>query len=216
MSINIMSLPHVTEFNTSDSLLLVETSNEGKRMNIASIGPKLAQTYSNGGFYGIAPSGALSDRTDAGVYTVSGSNTYTDLPSGITYGLLEVYKGSASSTIIIQRLTSITGRTFIRFRGSTSFSNWREYSRDDVLLQTGTGSTGGTDGEQTITFPTPFTTVPIVVCTPFNGTANAAVTNVLITAITTTNFTIKKRFWNGSGWSNGTAACRWMAWGSVV
>lgn len=53
------------------------------------------------------PSGtSIDDVKDPGVYGITGSNTYTGLPSGITYGELLVFRDSVNSGFIAQMLVS--------------------------------------------------------------------------------------------------------------
>ena len=75
----------------------------------------------------IATNTDLNNITDAGVYLVSGSNSYTNLPSGITYGTLEVVKSTLTASILFQRITN-TDKMATRYKSGSTWYSWRIYN----------------------------------------------------------------------------------------
>ena len=65
----------------------------------------------------------LNTIRDSGIYSLSGNNTFYNMPSGITYGLLVV---ATISTFSFQELTTNAGRTFKRLYANNAWSTWRE------------------------------------------------------------------------------------------
>ena len=79
---------------------------------------------------GVAETGTdLDDITTPGWYQLPGTNSYTNLPSGITWGLLEVKK---AGTFTVQELTTTTARTFKRIYANAAWSAWRELSAPTI------------------------------------------------------------------------------------
>ena len=83
----------------------------------------------------LSSKGTLPTNTDLnsliriGAYTLSGSNTYPNIPDGVTFGMLEVARGRYDSVFIAQRLSHVgNGREYFRdsSNGGTSWSAWRE------------------------------------------------------------------------------------------
>lgn len=79
-------------------------------------------------------SGTLADGTnideifEQGIYALSGSNTYSGLPTGATYGCLIVFRPSTatSSTFTVQILISgSTTSLYYRLYGLSAWYNWR-------------------------------------------------------------------------------------------
>jgi len=73
---------------------------------------------------GWLPTGTdINSIAKAGSYGISGSNTYTNLPTGASYGVLEVIAPGDTENYVIQRL--MTGdKIFTRYRGSSSGTSW--------------------------------------------------------------------------------------------
>ena len=65
----------------------------------------------------------LNTLIEPGVYGISSGQTYTNLPTGETSGILEVLPPTAASSYVVQRLT-IINRFFIRYKYLTSGSAW--------------------------------------------------------------------------------------------
>lgn len=132
MSVNVNALPAVTELNASDKIpAVIGASNEGRTITMANLGAQAANNYTAAGFRTVLPTGTdLDDATNAGIYTLSGNNNYTNLPPGITYGLLTVTKSSAGGGYILQKVITTNARTFARMNMGSTFTSWYEEVRD--------------------------------------------------------------------------------------
>ena len=69
----------------------------------------------------------LNSVTELGSYLLSGSNSYSNLPSGFSYGLLEVVSSAKTSPIIFQRITD-TNRMATRYKSGTNWYPWVIYT----------------------------------------------------------------------------------------
>lgn len=74
---------------------------------------------------GPLPSGSINDVTEIGIYGIQGSVSYTNLPSGVTFGELLVFRDGANSGFISQLLTNAS-KTYIRNYDNSSWKPWRE------------------------------------------------------------------------------------------
>ena len=80
-----------------------------------------------------------------GVYVIASASTYTNLPAGVQYGTLHVFRGASTSTIITQILVTTRGRQYNRIQTNGSWSAWVDASMPSVLPV----SKGGTDATTT-------------------------------------------------------------------
>lgn len=73
---------------------------------------------------------SLNDVIDQGTYGLSGDNTYSNMPPGVTYGQLEVFGNLVSGAYIMQRITA-PGCICVRYRSGnngTTFASWYKYT----------------------------------------------------------------------------------------
>lgn len=87
-----------------------------------------------GGCGWLASGTNINDITVPGTYGISGNNSYTGLPTGVTSGILEVIAPAATDTYIIQRLT-IASAHYERYRSASngsSFGTWYKYTGTQV------------------------------------------------------------------------------------
>lgn len=158
--------------------------------------------------------GSLANNTDldtvttAGVYRLTGGNTYTNRPyTSTAYAMLEVVRYSATATnLIMQRLTQQGGVMFIRFYASSAWGSWVEIASNQ-MIQRGTAS--GT----TVEFTTPFATTPTITLTPVTTVGTNPILAMVMNP-STTGFTIMKKYDAGSsGWLDASANINWIAIG---
>ena len=158
--------------------------------------------------------GSLANNTDldtvttAGVYRLTGGNSYTNRPyTSTAYAMLEVVRYSATATnLIMQRLTQQGGVMFIRFYASSAWGSWVEIASNQ-MIQRGTAS--GT----TVEFTTPFATTPTITLTPVTTLGTNPILAMVMNP-STTGFTIVKKYDAGSsGWLDASANINWIAIG---
>lgn len=142
MSVDMNKLLEVTELGSTDFLLAAtSTSNVGKIIQCSYLGDQLAKASTSSGMYGVLATGSnLNNITAPGVYTLSGDASYSNLPNGITWGILEVTRSGmsgAGSYWIIQTITSRNGQTFKRgkFSSAGSFEDWYELVRRESVTR---------------------------------------------------------------------------------
>lgn len=85
---------------------------------------------------GTLASGDLNACVTPGSYTISGSNTYTHLPSGVTFGVLNVFRGWHTASFTTQEFHSGNALVFTRFSsdsGST-WSAWQQMATNTAFL----------------------------------------------------------------------------------
>ena len=211
MSVNVNALPVVTELNASDKIpAVISSSNEGRTITMANLGAQAAAGYTSSRLRGTAASGNLANITDLGVYYLSPNNSYTGMPSGITWGILEVTSTSTGNTTVMQTLTGTGGRTFKRIITSANVGAWQELVQGSVQVLRGTASS------DSVTFATPFKDTPAVVCTVHN----ASITNgtlVVTTAVSTTGFSVWRKYLSSGGaWVDSSTAYHWIAIGPAL
>lgn len=70
----------------------------------------------------------LNSVTNVGIYALIGSNTYTNMPSGVGYGVLTVQRGNTTASVLYQILS--TSGADLYMRGSNnSGSSWNAWRR---------------------------------------------------------------------------------------
>jgi hypothetical protein len=74
---------------------------------------------------GILPSCDLDSVRGNGVYYLLGTNSYANMPSGITYGILDVKTPIVNGLQTAQRIISST-KSLERMGTSSGFGQWRE------------------------------------------------------------------------------------------
>lgn len=208
MSVNVNGLPVVTELNASDRIpAVIGASNEGRTITMANLGAQAASGYTSAMYRGSAAAGNLANITSPGVYYLVPGTTYTGMPGGLTWGILEVTAFSAGSTTVVQTVTGTEGKTYKRIITSSSTGAWQELVRGTT--QTLSGSTSS----DTVTFATPFKSTPVVVCTVYNPTITNG-TLVVTTAVSTTGFSVWKKYLStGGAWVDSSTAYHWIAIG---
>jgi len=81
---------------------------------------------------GRLPSGTdLDDVKDSGSYMIGSGNTYTNLPSGVTYGLLEVVPSTIANETLLQRITT-TSNVYFRFYSHPTWYGWKKIAATSV------------------------------------------------------------------------------------
>ena len=110
------------------------TISVGTNVTLANVGRQLSNLNdslhtTNGYIY----SGSLPNNTDfnnvttAGHYVINGGSTYTNTPEGITWGMLEVVRGSADGSSFFQRVSQ-GDRIYQRYHiSSTEWGPWFRY-----------------------------------------------------------------------------------------
>lgn len=75
--------------------------------------------------------------TDIGIYYLSGSSTYTNMPSGVSYGILIVERPNLTGTLISQRLcpcdSAANTYTRVSSNSGSSWTAWRRLIKDNDL-----------------------------------------------------------------------------------
>lgn len=80
--------------------------------------------------YGTLPSGDVNAVTDYGTYYIYSGNTYTNLPTGVSYGTLIVWKPDNATSLLEQMLIVPGTPVQIHVRDTVdSGMNWRSWSR---------------------------------------------------------------------------------------
>ena len=124
----------INSVNTSLSGRIGTLSNlntSAKTSTVAAINEVNANTNSVNSA-ALKQSGTVEDGTSLtsfvtpGIYVISGSNTYTGLPDGVTYGTLLVLRPAASTAAFtVQMLIGASGVLYIRSFTNSSWSSWR-------------------------------------------------------------------------------------------
>ena len=205
MSVNVNGLPLVTELNASDRIpAVIGASNEGRAITMASLGAQVAGGYTSAQLKGILPGCDLDTVSSPGVWTLDTGQTYTNTPAGVTYGVLEVISSNTSLTRATMRITTASGVIWERYR-STTWGSWYPV-QTGILIQRGSTNTAS------VTFGTEYAAAPIVVCTVQNTEDTPRL--VWIDSKSTTGFTVKRKMWSGSAWSDSTLTYNWIAIGA--
>ena len=72
----------------------------------------------------------LNSTTDIGTYVLGAANTYTNLPTGVSSGILMVVQGANLSSILHQLIFDTQSPTEVYFRGTNdSGSTWKSWQR---------------------------------------------------------------------------------------
>ena len=137
--------------DAADQVFVSDAGTSLKKADIAAIAKYIVENYAGSTIGGSAQSvqaaiGALNSSSNSsyksslatgsdlnqvissGVYMLSGSNSYTNLPAGITYGILEVIKTHMDAGWVLQRL-NVGPEMYSRFstnRGA-SWGAWLKY-----------------------------------------------------------------------------------------
>ncbi len=125
----------ISSVNTSLSGRIGTLSNlttSAKTSTVAAINEVNANTNSVNSA-ALKQSGTVADGTSLtafvtpGIYVISGSNTYTGLPDGVTYGTMLVLRPAASSAAFtVQMLITASGLLYLRSYTSSTWSSWRQ------------------------------------------------------------------------------------------
>ena len=197
MSVRVEALESIEAGGISNGsyFLVVLPTNEGRKSTFQNIRNQIAADGTTASFGGTLASGTdLDTITTAGVYAIAGNYTYTNLPTGITWGILEVTKPSKSASIYFQTLTNGSGRTFKR----THTNNTPNWSAWQELVRSSAGMTlRGTSSTSSVTFSTAFASAPTVVCTPV-ASSNQPPSVIVLTSITASGFEVSRTNWDST------------------
>lgn len=202
----IHQFPALTELSSSD-VFPVSHSNAVYKVAYSALLAEIAGKTSAAMYGNLATNTDLNTVTTAGVYQLSGANTYVNLPTGTQmWGVLEVVRAGQNSAYIYQRITGFRAHTYERVYANDSWAAWTEVTTGQLIQK---GSTNGT----TVTFSTEFASTPIVTLTPIT-TLGASPIVAMAQDVSATGFTIVKKYYGNGSWLDSSATIHWIAVGS--